>query len=173
MTFCQRQWFSPRGRSTVIGLLIGRGSKSSYHNKVFHVGNNNNGLVLATLGDSLPFPWRFFRLSIMTAIRMINAMKSTAPKDAATIITEGGELLLSSMMTLSVDIASSVDFAVVGVETVVEDPRIKALLIDIKPSFTYPKYWCWLLTLYNLDRLHPNFPDCQPSSLKTNKKPSN
>ena len=139
MTFCQRQWFSPRGRSTVIGLLIGRGSKSSYHNKVFHVGNNNNGLVLATLGDSLPFPWRFFRLSIMTAIRMINAMKSTAPKDAATIITEGGELLLSSMMTLSVDIASSVDFAVVGVETVVEDPRIKALIIEIKPSFTYPK----------------------------------
>ena len=81
----------------------------------------------------------------MTAIRMINAMKSTAPKDAATIITEGGELLLSSMMTLSVDIASSVDFAscvdfaVVGVETVVEDPRIKALIIDIKPSFIYPK----------------------------------
>ena len=75
----------------------------------------------------------------MTAIRMINAMKSTAPKDAATIITEGGELLLSSMMTLRVDIASSVDFAVVGVETVVEDPRIKALIIDIKPSFTYPK----------------------------------
>ena len=30
-----------------------------------------------------------------------------------------------------------------------------------------------MLTLYNLDRLHPNFPDCQPSSLKTNKKPSN
>ena len=75
----------------------------------------------------------------MTAIRMINAMKSTAPKDAATIITEGGELLLSSMMTLRVDIASSVDFAVVGVETVVEDPRIKALIIDIKPSFIYPK----------------------------------
>ena len=66
-------------------------------------------------------------------------MKSTAPKDAATIITEGGELLLSSMMTLRVDIASSVDFAVVGVETVVEDPRIKALIIDIKPSFIYPK----------------------------------
>ena len=68
----------------------------------------------------------------MTAIRMINATKSTAPKDAATIITEGGELLLSSMM-------KSVDFAVVGVETVVEDPRIKALIIDIKPSYTYPK----------------------------------
>ena len=30
-----------------------------------------------------------------------------------------------------------------------------------------------MLTLYNLDRLHPNFPDRQPSSLKTNKKPSN
>ena len=93
----------------------------------------------------------------MTAIRMINATKSTAPKDAATTTTEGEELLLSSMMTLSVDIdlsvdfassvdialsvdiASSVDFAVVGVETVDEDPRIKALIIDIKPSFIYPK----------------------------------
>ena len=111
----------------------------------------------------------------MTAIRMMNATKSTAPKDIATIITEGEELLLSSMMTLSVDInlsvdfassvgiassvdfassvdialsvdftssvdiALSVDFAVVGVETVVEDPRIKVLIIDIKPSFTYPK----------------------------------
>ena len=93
----------------------------------------------------------------MTAIRMINATKSTAPKDIATTITEGEELLLSSMMTLSVDInlsvdfassvdialsvdfASYVDFAVVGVETVVEDPRIKVLIIDIKPSFTYPK----------------------------------
>ena len=88
---------------------------------------------------------------------MINATKSTAPKDIATTITEGEELLLSSMMTLSVDInlsvdfassvdialsvdfASYVDFAVVGVETVVEDPRIKVLIIDIKPSFTYPK----------------------------------
>ena len=72
---------------------------------------------------------------------MINATKSTAPKDAATIIIEGGELLLSSMMTLSVDIASSVDFAVVGVETVDEDSRIKAIIIEIKPSFTYPKWW--------------------------------
>ena len=113
---------------------------------------------------------------------MINATKSTAPKDIATTITKGEELLLSSMMTLSVsdidlsvdfassvgiassvdfassvdialsvdftssvdiassvDFASYVDFAVVGVETVVEDPRIKALIIDIKPSFTYPK----------------------------------
>ena len=40
----------------------------------------------------------------MTAIRMINATKSTAPKDAATTTTEGEELLLSSMMTFSVDI---------------------------------------------------------------------
>ena len=99
----------------------------------------------------------------MTAIRMINATKSTAPKDAATTTIKGEELLLSSMMTLSVDIdlsvdfassvdialsvdftssvdiASSVDFTVVGVETVVEDPRITALIIDVKPSFTYPK----------------------------------
>ena len=94
---------------------------------------------------------------------MINATKSTAPKDAATTTIKGEELLLSSMMTLSVDIdlsvdfassvdialsvdftssvdiASSVDFTVVGVETVVEDPRIRALIIDVKPSFTYPK----------------------------------
>ena len=94
---------------------------------------------------------------------MINATKSTAPKDAATTTIKGEELLLSSMMTLSVDIdlsvdfassvdialsvdftssvdiASSVDFTVVGVETVVEDPRITALIIDVKPSFTYPK----------------------------------
>ena len=63
----------------------------------------------------------------MTAIRMINATKSTAPKDAATIITEREELLLSSMMILSVD------FALVGVETVVEDPRFNALLLSITP----------------------------------------
>ena len=72
MTFWQRQWFSPRGRSTVIGFLEGRGSKSSYHDNFFHVGNNNHGLVLTVLGDSIPFPWRFFRLSITIAIRMIN-----------------------------------------------------------------------------------------------------
>ena len=74
----------------------------------------------------------------MTAIRMINATKSTAPKDAATIITEGEELLLSSMMILCVDFASSVDSAVVGVETVVEDPRFHVLILKITPSFTYP-----------------------------------
>lgn len=74
----------------------------------------------------------------MTAIRMINATKSTAPKDAATIFTEGEELLLSSMMILSVDFASSVDSAVVGVETVVEDPRFHVLILKITPSFTYP-----------------------------------
>lgn len=75
----------------------------------------------------------------MTAIRIINATKNTAPKDAATVITEGEELLLSSMMTLPVDFTSSVDFALVGVEVIVEDPRIKALIIYIKPSLTYPK----------------------------------
>ena len=53
----------------------------------------------------------------MTAIRMMKATKSTAPKDAATIITEG----------------EAVDFAVEGVETVDEDPRFNALIIDIKP----------------------------------------
>ena len=30
-----------------------------------------------------------------------------------------------------------------------------------------------MLTRYNLDRPHPNFTDCQPSSLQTKKKPSN
>ena len=30
-----------------------------------------------------------------------------------------------------------------------------------------------MLTLYNSDCSHPNFTDCQPSSLQTNKKPSN
>ena len=114
----------------------------------------------------------------MTAIRMINATKSTAPKDIAATITKGEELLLMTLsvdidcsvdfassvgiassvdfassvdialsvdFTSSVDIASSVDFAsyvdfaVVGVETVVEDPRIKVLIIGIKPSFTYSK----------------------------------
>ena len=114
----------------------------------------------------------------MTAIRMINATKSTAPKDIATTITEGEELLLMTLsvdidfsvdfassvgialsvgiassvdfassvdialsvdFTSSVDIASSVDFAsyvdfaVVGVETVVEDPRFNALLLSITP----------------------------------------
>ena len=68
----------------------------------------------------------------MTAIRMINATKNTAPKDAATTIIEGEELLLSSMMTLSDDFTLSVDFALVGVEAIVEDPRIDALIIDIK-----------------------------------------
>ena len=63
----------------------------------------------------------------MTAIRMINATKNTAPKDAATAIIEGEVLLLSSMMTLSDDFTSSV-----GVEAIVEDPRINVLIIDIK-----------------------------------------
>ena len=49
----------------------------------------------------------------------MKATKSTAPKDAATIITEGEELLLSSVMTLFVD------FAIEGLETVDEDPRFK------------------------------------------------
>ena len=47
----------------------------------------------------------------MTAIRMINATKSTAPKEAATIITVGEGLLLSPMRT------PSVDFSGVGVKT--------------------------------------------------------
>ena len=55
---------------------------------------------------------------------MINATKSTAPKDAPTIITVGEELLLSSTVVgVYVDFALSVDFAVVRMETIVKDPR--------------------------------------------------
>ena len=56
----------------------------------------------------------------MTTIRMINTTKSTAPKDAATIITAEEGLLLSFMRT------SFVDFTVVGVKKFVEDPGFKA-----------------------------------------------
>lgn len=54
----------------------------------------------------------------MTVMRMINTTKSTAPKDAPTFITVGEELLLSSAV-----VRVSVDFAVVGMETIVKDPR--------------------------------------------------
>ena len=55
---------------------------------------------------------------------MINATKSTAAKDAPTIITVGEELLLSSAVVgVSVDFALSVDFAVVRMETIVKDPK--------------------------------------------------
>ena len=57
-------------------------------------------------------------------MRIINATKSTAPKDTPTIITVGEELLLSSAVVgVSVDFALSVDFAVVRMETIVKDPR--------------------------------------------------
>ena len=57
-------------------------------------------------------------------MRIINATKSTAPKDAPTIITVGEELLLSSaVVRVSVDFPLSVDFAVVRMETAVKDPR--------------------------------------------------
>ena len=60
----------------------------------------------------------------MTMMRIINATKSTAPKDAPTIITAGEELLLSSAVVgVSVDFALSVDFVVVRMETIVKDPR--------------------------------------------------
>ena len=60
----------------------------------------------------------------MTMMRIINATKSTTPKDAPTIITVGEELLLSSAVVgVSVDFALSVDFAVVRMETIVKDPR--------------------------------------------------
>ena len=60
----------------------------------------------------------------MTMMRIINATKSTTPKDAPTIITVGEELLLSSdVVRVSVDFALSVDFAVVRMETIVKDPR--------------------------------------------------
>ena len=55
---------------------------------------------------------------------MINATKSTTPKDAPTIITVGEELLLSSAVVgVYVDFAPFVDFAVVRMETIVKDPR--------------------------------------------------
>ena len=57
-------------------------------------------------------------------MRIINATKSTTPKDAPTIITVGEELLLSSdVVRVSVDFTLSVDFAVVRMETAVKDPR--------------------------------------------------
>ena len=60
----------------------------------------------------------------MTMMKMINATKSTAPKDAPTIITTGEELLLSSAVEgVSVDFALSVDFAVVRMDTIVKDPK--------------------------------------------------
>ena len=60
----------------------------------------------------------------MTMMKMINATKSTAPKDAPTIITVGEELLLSSTVVgMYVDFALFVDFAVVRMETIVKDPR--------------------------------------------------
>ena len=60
----------------------------------------------------------------MTMMRIINAAKSTTPKDAPTIITMGEELLLSSdVVRVSVDFTLSVDFAVVRMETAVKDPR--------------------------------------------------
>ena len=56
----------------------------------------------------------------MTMMRIINATKSNAPKDAPTIITAGEELLLSSAVVgVSVDFALSVDFAVVRMDTTV------------------------------------------------------
>ena len=57
-------------------------------------------------------------------MRIINATKSTTPKDAPTIITVGEEPLLSSdVVRVSVDFTLSVDFAVVRMETAVKDPR--------------------------------------------------
>ena len=65
-------------------------------------------------------------------MRMINTTKNTAPRDAATITTVREELLLSSTRALYADFALSVVFVVVGVETVVEEPRFYALILNIK-----------------------------------------
>ena len=60
----------------------------------------------------------------MTMMKMTNATKSTAAKDAPTIINVGEELLLpSAVVGVSVDFALSVDFAVVRMETIVKDPK--------------------------------------------------
>ena len=57
-------------------------------------------------------------------MRIINATRTTAPKDAPTIVPVGEELLLSSAVVgVSVDFTLSVDFAVVRMETAVKDPR--------------------------------------------------
>ena len=57
-------------------------------------------------------------------MKMINTTKSTAAKDAPTIITVGEELLLSSTVVgVYVDFALFFDFAVVRMETIVKDPR--------------------------------------------------
>ena len=59
----------------------------------------------------------------MTMMRIINATRTTAPKDAPTIVPVGEELLLSSAVVgVSVDFTLSVDFAVVRMETAVKDP---------------------------------------------------
>ena len=60
----------------------------------------------------------------MTMMRIINAARTTAPKDAPTIVPVGEELLFSSAVVgVSVDFTLSVDFAVVRMETAVKDPR--------------------------------------------------
>ena len=60
----------------------------------------------------------------MTMMKMINATKRTAAKDAPTINTVGEALLLSSAVVgVSVDFSLSVDFAVVRMETIVKDPK--------------------------------------------------
>ena len=60
----------------------------------------------------------------MNMMRIINATRTTAPKDAPTIVPVGEELLLSSAVVgVSVDFTLSVDFAVVRMETAVKDPR--------------------------------------------------
>ena len=57
-------------------------------------------------------------------MKMINATKGTAAKDAPTITTVGEALLLSSAVVgVSVDFSLSVDFAVVRMETIVKDPK--------------------------------------------------
>ena len=62
----------------------------------------------------------------MTMMRMINATKNTAPKDAPTIITVGEDLLLSSAV-----VGVSVDFAVVRMETAVKDPRYYIIVLKV------------------------------------------
>ena len=62
----------------------------------------------------------------MTMMRMINATKSTAPKDAPTNIAVGEDLLLSSAV-----VRVSVDFAVVRMETIVKDPRYYIIVLKV------------------------------------------
>ena len=77
-------------------------------------------------------------------MRMINATKSTAPKDATANIAVGEDLLLSSAV-----VRVSVDFAVVRMETIVKDRRY--YIIVLKVLFTCTRYMIMIQLNLNSD----------------------